>query len=185
MEHAMTRPLAALTCAVLMAAAPALAQDAATEPAVAEARMMNTEGQEIGVLTLTQADTGVTIGGQLTGIPQGEHGFHIHEVGLCDPADDFESAGNHFSPHGRQHGFENLDGPHAGDLRNQTADANEMMTISTTNDMVSLIDGDEGYLLGGDGTALVVHAEPDDYRTDPSGNSGDRIACGVIEAVQN
>lgn len=177
----MKQLLAILACGLLTTTAPALAQNDGTELTLAEASVINTEGDEIGTLTLTETEEGVTIAGVLEGIPEGEHGFHIHETGECDAADGFKSAGGHFAPRGNQHGFDNADGPHAGDMRNQIAGADGQLALNVNNDMVSLTEGDEGYLLDDDGSALVVHAGPDDYETDPSGNSGDRIACGVIE----
>jgi superoxide dismutase, Cu-Zn family len=151
---------------------------------VAEATFINTDGEEIGTVTLTQTEEGVTIAGTVEGIPEGEHGFHIHETGECDPAAGFESAGGHFAPRGNQHGFENPDGPHAGDMRNQTADAEGQLVLNVNNDMVSLEQGDEAHLLDEDGSALMIHAQADDYRTDPGGDAGDRIACAVIEAAE-
>lgn len=155
------------------------------DAAGAEARFVDTEGTELGVMTLTQAEDGISISGTLEGITEGEHGFHIHETGECDPATSFESAGAHFAPMGNQHGFDNPEGPHAGDMRNQTADSSGQFAVDVTNDMVSLTEGEDGYLLDEDGSALMVHSQADDYQTDPGGNSGDRIACAVIEPTEN
>jgi superoxide dismutase, Cu-Zn family len=183
MRISMKTSMAALSCGLLLAASPALAQDAATDLTTAQATFVNLDGEEIGTVTLTETEEGVTIAGVLEGVPAGEHGFHVHETGQCDPSDNFKSAGGHFNPGGDQHGFENPEGPHAGDMRNQTADSNNQLTLNVNNDMISLSDGDEGYLLDEDGSALMVHANADDYVTDPSGNSGDRIACAVIEGA--
>ncbi|KKB12727.1 hypothetical protein VE25_05705 [Devosia geojensis] len=161
----------------------ATAQD--TNPG-ATANFVDVEGNEIGAVTLLQTPEGVNITGALEmGVPEGEHGFHIHETGDCDPADAFESAGDHFDVADHQHGFDNPEGPHAGDIHNIIADADGRAVVEVTNDMVSLVEGEDGYLFDDNGSALVVHADPDDYVTDPSGNSGDRIACAVIEAAPN
>jgi len=161
----------------------AAAQD--TNPG-ATADFVDAEGNEIGAVTLLQTEEGVNITGALEmGIPEGEHGFHIHETGDCDPSTAFESAGDHFDVASHQHGFDNPQGPHSGDIHNIMADADGRAVVEVTNDMVSLVEGEDGYLFDDDGSALVVHADPDDYVTDPSGNSGDRIACAVVEAAPN
>jgi Cu-Zn family superoxide dismutase len=126
-----------------------------------------------------EIDGGVHITGDLSGVPNGEHGFHIHETGTCDAAAKFESAGAHFEPGEHKHGTENPEGPHAGDLMNVTANADGMAAIDLQNTSVTLAAGDTS-LADSDGSSIVLHADPDDYETDPSGNSGDRIACGVI-----
>lgn len=179
MKYALT----VLACGLLVSTTPALAQDNAMDLKTAEATFVDTDGNELGTVTLTGTEEGVTIAGTLEGIPEGEHGFHVHETGNCDPANGFESAGGHFAPRGNEHGFDNENGPHAGDMRNQTADADGQLVLNVNNDMVSLTEGDEGHLLDEDGSALMVHANADDDQTDPGGNSGDRIACAVIEAA--
>ena len=135
----------------------------------------------VGDASFTETDDGVIIQVTLrefTDAAEGEHGIHIHEVGACTP--DFQAAGSHFNPTGAQHGLENEAGPHAGDLPNIEIDGDGNAIYQTTNTMITLEDG-EGSLLDEDGSALVIHAGPDDMVTDPSGESGDRIACGVIE----
>lgn len=164
--------------AMLFLTVPAFSQEAT-------ASFVNSEGAEIGSVTLTQSDSGVAIAGNLTGIPAGEHGFHFHAVGDCDSASAFETAGDHFNPTQHQHGLENPQGPHAGDLPNVTAGADETVDVDLTTEMISLVEGDPAYVFDADGTALVIHAEPDDMKTDPSGSSGDRIGCAVIEASPN
>lgn len=166
--------------ALALCAMPAFAQDAAT----ATAAFIDAEGAEIGSVTLTQGEGNVTITGELNNVPAGDHGFHFHAVGDCDPTDAFESAGDHFNPTDHQHGLENPEGPHAGDLPNVTADRNSNVTVDLQSDLISLEEGDPAYVFDSDGTAMVLHADPDDNVTDPSGNSGDRIACAVIEAAQ-
>lgn len=112
------------------------------------------------------------------GLAPGSYGVHIHAVGRCDPPA-FESAGPHWNPAGRHHGAQNPQGPHLGDLPNLLVGANGegMLEFSIAGATLS---GGANPLLDGDGAALVIHANPDDYRTDPSGNSGARIACGVF-----
>ena len=112
-------------------------------------------------------------------LPPGMHGFHIHAVGVCTPPD-FKSAGGHLNPTDKHHGRLNPEGPHLGDLPNLTIGANGSADTSFAVPKALLGSG-EGSLFQAEGTALVIHADPDDYRTDPSGNSGDRIACAVVE----
>ena len=162
---------------------PAAAQDAAVPAPGAIARFIDANGQSVGAVTLTQAITGVHVSGALTGMTPGDHGLHFHETGSCDDATAFESAGGHFNPTEHQHGLDNPDGPHAGDLPNVTAAADGTTPVELDTNLVSLIDGQPGYVFDADGTALVIHAGPDDYKTDPAGNSGDRVACAVIEAA--
>ncbi|MGH7549736.1 MAG: superoxide dismutase family protein [Gemmatimonadota bacterium] len=145
----------------------------------ASADVRDAEGNSIGRVELRETDGGVALAGMLAGLSPGEHGFHIHETGLCEPPA-FESAGGHFAPGGRQHGFDHPEGPHAGDLWNLEVAQDSTVTVSATDSLVTLREGANA-LLGGDGSALVIHLDPDDYRSQPSGASGDRVACGVIE----
>jgi len=167
-----------LVSAFALLTLPALAQDAAT----ATGTFIDTEGAEIGNVTLTQGEDSVAITGEITGVPAGDHGFHFHAVGDCDATGAFESAGDHFNPTDHQHGLENPQGPHAGDLPSVTADRNSTVQLDLQTELISLTEGDPAYVFDDDGTAMVLHADPDDQMTDPSGNSGDRIACAVIEA---
>ena len=173
--------------AALLLAGGAYAQDSTPETGVdlvtATATFMDADGNELGDMTLTETEEGVTIAGVLSGIPEGEHGFHIHETGSCDPSTGFESAGGHFNPTDAEHGFENPDGPHAGDMRNQMASADGEFVVNVNNDMVGLSEGRDGHLFDEDGSALMVHSGSDDYMTDPGGDAGDRIACAVIEPM--
>jgi superoxide dismutase, Cu-Zn family len=139
------------------------------------------DGQSMGGARLEPEGDGVRVSIRVSGLtPDQAHGVHFHSVGRCEgPA--FESAGPHFAPATSQHGFENPQGPHAGDLPNIRANADGVADTSFVVTTVRLAAGVENSLLQAGGTALVVHAQPDDYRTDPSGNSGDRIACGVIQ----
>jgi Cu-Zn family superoxide dismutase len=112
------------------------------------------------------------------GLSPGAKGVHIHAVGKCDPPD-FTTAGSHFNPAGRQHGALNPQGPHAGDLPNLTVGADGKGRLEASIELVTLLTGTNS-VFDADGSAIVVHAAPDDFRTDPTGNSGARIACGVI-----
>jgi Cu-Zn family superoxide dismutase len=173
------RRLSLVAAATLALTMPAWAQDAG-----ATAKFISADGNELGEITLTQAEGGVVVKGTVTSITPGEHGIHFHETGDCDAASAFETAGGHFNPTSHQHGLDNPEGPHAGDLPNVTADGQGNVALDFTTDTISLTEGDDGYVFDDDGTALIIHADPDDNVTDPSGNSGDRITCAVIEAAQ-
>ena len=148
----------------------------------ATAPLRNAAGQEVGTLALRDAPgTPLTIEGDLTGLPAGTHGIHFHAVGQCDAAGGFASAGAHFNPASRKHGLESTEGPHAGDLPNVVVGADGRAAVRLTSSRVTL-GREPASLLDADGSAVVVHAAPDDQRTDPSGNSGARIACGVVTA---
>lgn len=157
------------------------ATGAAAGGTTATATLQDAAGAAVGEATLTEVDGGVVIEVTLEGLTveaAGEHGIHLHTTGACTP--DFQAAGGHFNPTNAQHGMENPNGPHAGDLPNIEIDADGNATYEATAALVTLGEG-ENSLLDADGSALVVHAGPDDMKTDPSGDSGDRIACGVIE----
>lgn len=170
--------LALGAAATLALTLPALAQD----PGTAMASFIDSAGLEVGSVTLAQGREGLTIVGEISGMTPGEHGFHVHETGDCDGTSGFESAGGHFNPTDHQHGLENPEGPHAGDLPNVSAAAGGTVTVNVTSDRISLDQDHPGYVFDADGTALVIHAGPDDNVSDPAGNSGDRVACAVIEA---
>ncbi|HUP68071.1 MAG TPA: superoxide dismutase family protein [Sphingomicrobium sp.] len=136
--------------------------------------LVNASGQSIGSVRAWQTAGGVTFRILATGLPHGVHGFHVHSVGRCD-GPDFASAGGHWNPSARKHGINNPAGPHAGDLSNVTVAANGVLRETVTVPGASMAS-----LLDADGAALVLHAAADDYTTDPSGNSGARIACAVI-----
>jgi Cu-Zn family superoxide dismutase len=143
--------------------------------------LRDANGRTVGTALLTPATEGVQVVMNVNGLPAGTHGVHVHMTGQCDPPE-FTTAGGHFNPTSRQHGFENPNGPHAGDLPNMTVDANGRGTLNGVARGVTLGGSDANSLRKPGGTALMVHATADDYRTDPSGNSGARIACGVIPA---
>lgn len=145
----------------------------------AKATLVNAQGQTVGTATLEGASDGVRIHLSLLHLPPGAHGFHIHSVGKCDPPD-FQSAGGHFNPHGKKHGAKNPQGAHAGDLPNLVIGPDGTAAVEVLASGVTLGEGDHSLFHSG-GTSLVIHANPDDDLTDPAGNSGARIACGIIE----
>lgn len=140
-------------------------------------KLVDAGGRELGVLTLTDAGAAISVDGALRGLPPGVHGLHVHAVGRCD-APDFASAGPHWSPTPKQHGSTNQAGPHHGDLLNLTVGADSSVVVKMATPAGSL--RGENPLLDTDGASFVIHATADDYKTDPSGNSGARIACGVV-----
>ena len=146
----------------------------------ATASLSDAQGNAVGTATLEEGEAGVRINLQFTGLPAGTHGFHVHQVGDCT-APTFETAGGHFNPTSMQHGLDNPQGPHAGDMQNIEVGTDGTASLAFDNDRITLSQGANS-VLDADGSALVVHAGPDDNMTDPSGNSGDRIACGVITA---
>lgn len=147
----------------------------------ASATLFDATGRQVGVVALTDAGAGVAVSGHFQSLAPGQHGIHFHTVGRCDAAGAFASAGGHFNPGARKHGLQNPDGPHAGDLPNMTVSESGTATYRETTSRVTLGAGSPS-LLDADGSAVVVHAMHDDQRTDPAGNSGARIACGVIRA---
>ncbi|WP_298823710.1 superoxide dismutase family protein [uncultured Planococcus sp.] len=141
--------------------------------------MMDSDGNAIGTAELSEEEAGVMVALEVEGLEEGMHGIHFHETGMCE-APDFESAGGHFNPDGAMHGMDSPDGPHAGDLPNIEVSDDGTASQEFTAENVTLAIGEENSLLKEGGTALVIHAGEDDQMTDPSGDSGDRIACGVV-----
>ena len=198
--HSLRRPLWALGALGLgsaMVLGPgATAQDTVATPedyaeeGMVSAIIMDAEGNEIGAAVFIPSDGGTHIEVEVQGLPEGEHGIHVHETGACDPEGDepFSSAGGHFNPTGASHGAP-MTGEagatpeaaesHAGDLGNITVDAEGNGSLSADTTAFVVEDG-ENSLRDDDGSAIVIHADADDLMTDPSGNSGARIACGVI-----
>lgn len=146
----------------------------------AKADIVDAQGQKIGVATFKEARHGVKLHLKVSGLTPGEHGFHIHAVGKCE-GPGFQTAGGHFNPYGRQHGLQNPQGAHVGDLPNLEVNRRGKGKVTTILVGVTLEEGPAHSLFGPEGTAIVIHASPDDYVTDPTGNSGPRVACGVIE----
>ena len=166
------------TLIVMMIAAACAAPPGSDSYATATADLRDASGESVGMATLVERGGEVQITIHATDLPPGVHGVHIHQTGTCTPPD-FSSAGGHFAPESHQHGFENPAGPHAGDLPNIEVGADGSGHFTLINDRVTLTSG-EASLFDADGSAIVVHAGADDYRTDPAGDSGARIACGVI-----
>ena len=155
-----------------------LGQQASGMQATAELR--DPSGRVVGQASFTEDGSGVQISVQVRELPAGEHGIHIHAVGRCDPPD-FMSAGGHFNPSQRLHGLQNPQGSHEGDLPNLAVLPDGTAAYTASNTMLTLgLGNPAASVFDADGSALVIHADPDDQTTDPTGNSGGRIACGVI-----
>ena len=144
----------------------------------ATADLKNTTGQSVGTATLTDVSGTVRILVEVKGLPPGAKAVHVHAVGKCE-GPQFTSAGDHFNPTGKEHGMMNAKGPHAGDLPNITIMADGSGRMESATDRLSLGAGPAA-IFDADGSALVIHAAADDFKTDPTGNSGSRLVCGVI-----
>jgi superoxide dismutase, Cu-Zn family len=155
-------------------------QPAAADSAVIKTTIINAKGKTIGTAELSSVAEGVKIHLEAAKLPPGMHGIHLHEVGICE-APDFVSSGMHFNPTHKQHGFENPQGFHEGDLPNIQVDAKGKINVDLIDKVVTLEQGKTNSLLSAKGVSLIIHEKADDYMTDPAGNSGARIACGVIK----
>jgi superoxide dismutase, Cu-Zn family len=144
--------------------------------------MRTRDGRELGRIKLHETTSGVLIRIKLKGMPVGAHGFHIHEVGKCEG--DFESAGGILNPLGAKHGYLNDEGPMVGDLPNLIVPASGEIEVEFLSPFATMSKDAEDTLIDGNGSALVIFEKPDDYTTDPLGNTGARIACGVIVAAK-
>jgi Cu-Zn family superoxide dismutase len=156
----------------------AAANEAAPGAAMQPAQLIDANGKAIGTVEMSEDSNGVTLKMTAAGLPAGTHGVHLHEKGMCE-GPKFESAGAHWNPASKQHGRDNPMGAHLGDLANMEA-ADGAEASSTYLVAGVTMGGATNALADADGTSLVVHAKADDYKTDPSGNSGDRIACAVL-----
>jgi superoxide dismutase, Cu-Zn family len=173
---------AALSAAITLAACGGQARgpggEALPEP-TADASLFDSSGTRVGLASFTQADGSAQLGISVSGLTPGQHGMHVHENGACK-LPSFESAGGHFNPASKHHGLLNPEGPHAGDLPNLVVKADGSADTTLTVSASLLAEG-SGSMIGPQKRAFVIHADPDDQRTDPSGNSGRRVVCGVIE----
>jgi Cu-Zn family superoxide dismutase len=152
---------------------------ATAQPRDTTVQIQSRGGEPVGTATLTtEGSNGIRFHLDLRGLPPGEHALHIHERPVCEPPS-FESAGPHFNPDDRRHGLNSPEGPHGGDMPNIVVAADGTARATLVNPRVTLDDGPRS-VFSGAGTALIVHAGRDDLTTDPSGNAGDRIACGRI-----
>jgi Cu-Zn family superoxide dismutase len=147
----------------------------AAETANTKVELKDAQGKSVGAAVISQKTSGVAIRLDLHGLPPGVHAIHFHQNASCTPPD-FKSAGPHFNPDNKKHGFLNPEGHHAGDMNNFTVDSNGSAKATVQNKDVNL----GSSLFSNGGTTLIIHAKADDMKTDPAGNSGDRIACGVI-----
>ncbi|HWM46751.1 MAG TPA: superoxide dismutase family protein [Xanthobacteraceae bacterium] len=165
--------ISGIAAVILAAAALPAAAQTATAP------LKDANGKDVGTVTLTQAPDGVLLKLSATGLPAGEHAFHVHAVGKCEPP--FTSAGGHFNPGSRKHGLLAAEGHHAGDMPNLFVPASGSLTVEVMNDAITLEKGKPNSVFDADGSAVIIHAGKDDYKTDPTGDAGGRIACGVIQ----
>jgi superoxide dismutase, Cu-Zn family len=174
-----------VSATLLAAASPAFAQAAKPAPKtdlVARAMMEDLTGKQIGHVDLQETRDGVRLRLNIAGLPPGEHAFHVHTFGTCQPP--FNSAGVHFNPENKKHGTMAADGPHAGDLPNITVSASGEVKTELVSKLITLKQHQPNSVFKAQGTSLIIHAGADDHKSDPSGNSGDRIACGVITPVE-
>jgi Cu-Zn family superoxide dismutase len=173
-----TASLFVFAATVLIICAPLPA--AASTMAIAD--LHNPGGGHVGIATITEGDDGLTIAVNVHGMPPGPHALHIHTAGSCEKPD-FKSAKGHFNPYGREHGLKNPQGPHAGDLLNIVVGPDGTGATIVVAPLVTLGPGDNSLFREG-GTAIMIHQGPDDYVSDPAGDAGPRIACGVIRTVE-
>ncbi|MFC0205414.1 superoxide dismutase family protein [Novosphingobium soli] len=162
--------------------APAAAPAASSAPMV-HADVIGADGKAMGMVMLKETPAGVLISADVKGLPAGEHGFHFHQKGVCEPDKKFETAGGHFTGGDHQHGYLVAQGPHAGDMPNQHVGTDGLLETQVLNTGVTLSAGPKS-LFDADGSTLVIHANADDYASQPSGNAGGRLACAVISKAK-
>lgn len=163
-----------LTATLVCVALAATAFQTAGAAERAHAKMKAADGADVGEVSLLDTPLGVLLHAKLKNLPEGAHAFHVHAVGKCEPP--FKSSGGHFNPENKKHGFLGKGGMHAGDMPNIHVPASGSLEIEVLNAQMKLGPA----LFDEDGAAIVIHAGPDDYKTDPAGAAGARIACGVI-----
>lgn len=168
-----------LTTLLLLALTAPLGAGAAERGARAD--LWNSLGESVGTAIFSERHGGIAMQIEVHGLRPGSHGFHIHTVGTCQPPD-FTSAGGHFNPWGKKHGERNPEGMHAGDLPNLQVDAKGVGRLGVAIAGVAMDEGRNGLFHPG-GTSLIIHADADDGLTDPAGNAGKRVVCGVIVPV--
>lgn len=151
-------------------------------PIMAKSKLKNSAGEVVGVATFLESNDGVNIAVQVRSLTPGLHGIHIHETGKCK-SPDFKSAGGHFNPFAVSHGLRNPKGYHVGDLGNILIKEDGTGTMLTLSSLATL-QGSKNSLFRKGGTALVIHSGPDDLISDPTGNAGSRVACGVIKMIK-
>jgi Cu-Zn family superoxide dismutase len=145
----------------------------------ARADLINPGGKSVGSVELLETPNGVLLTAKLKNLPAGTHAFHVHAVGKCEPP--FKSAGGHYNPDDNDHGILSEDGLHAGDMPNVHVPSSGALTIEILNDEITLEKDEDETVFDADGSAIVMHMKGDDYKSQPSGAAGSRIACGVIK----
>jgi len=165
-------------CAAALGAQTAMAEAPSDK---VQANVVGLDGTTLGTVTLQDTPTGVLVTTDLKGLPAGDHGFHFHEKGVCEPSTKFDSAGGHFAAGATKHGLMVAGGPHGGDMPNQHVGADGALKAQILNTGATLAPGSRS-LMDADGSALVIHSGMDDYMSQPSGAAGGRIACAVVSA---